>query len=103
MRRGSDLNSPVTNTIELSLFLAMGLGCFVVWPAIATMPQPAVILLMAGGAAYLTGILFFVWGNYKPIFHVVWHVFVMLGAALHWFDVYFYIVGTSLDPQTSVQ
>jgi len=28
----------------------------------------------------------------EPIFHVVWHMFVVLVATTHWFAVYFYIL-----------
>lgn len=37
------------------------------------------------------GITFFVLGEIKPIFHTVWHVFVMVGSLLHWLCVYIYV------------
>jgi hypothetical protein len=45
---------------------------------------------------HIAGIPFFLLGEIKPIYHVVWHMFVILGAALHWFAVYFYILETDL-------
>jgi hypothetical protein len=42
------------------------------------------------------GIIFFILGEYKPIYHTIWHVFVIIAAAVHWFDVYFYIVQVDL-------
>lgn len=44
---------------------------------------------MGGDAA--AGITFFVLGEVKPIFHTVWHVFVMVGSLLHWLCVYIYV------------
>lgn len=35
----------------------------------------------------------------KPIYHTVWHVFVMIGSLLHWLCIYNYIVVMDLtDP-----
>eukprot|EP01035_Chromulina_nebulosa_P025447 gene25447-33210_t len=67
----SDLNAKMTTYVELIIFLVMGLGVLLVWPTItATLSYTAIFLLLAGGAAYIF----------------------VLGAALHWFDVYFFIL-----------
>jgi hemolysin III len=57
-----------------------------------TLPAAALTLLVVGGAAYVIGILFFIMGERTPIFHVVWHCFVLMAALVHWLDVYFFIV-----------
>lgn len=93
----SDLNAPSTTLIELVIFVCMGFGLVLVWPIIAgTLSAIAIRLLLMGGAAYVVGIIFFVLGEYKPIYHTIWHLFVVLGASLHWFDIYFYISSTQL-------
>lgn len=93
----SDLNAPSTTLIELVIFVCMGFGLVLVWPIISsTLSGIALNLLLLGGAAYVVGIVFFVLGEYKPIFHTIWHLFVVLGASLHWFDIYFYIASTKL-------
>jgi predicted membrane channel-forming protein YqfA (hemolysin III family) len=93
----SDLNAPSTTLIELVIFVCMGFGLVLVWPIIAaTLSSIAIRLLLLGGAAYVVGIIFFVLGEYKPIYHTIWHLFVVLGASLHWFDIYFYISSTQL-------
>ena len=103
----SDLNSPSTTLIELVIFVCMGFGLLLVWPIITTaLSAVALRLLLLGGAAYVVGIFFFVMGEYKPIYHTIWHLFVVLGASLHWFDIYFYISSTQLhtggiDPRSS--
>ena len=93
----SDLNAPSTTLIELVIFVCMGFGLVLVWPIITvTLSTIAMRLLLLGGAAYVVGIIFFVLGEYKPIYHTIWHLFVVLGASLHWFDIYFYISSTPL-------
>ena len=71
----------------------MGMGFIVIYPAFsAVLSQEAILLLLIGGAFYLIGIVFFIAGVYRPIYHSVWHLFVVAAAATHWFDVYFYVV-----------
>ena len=79
----------------------MGFGLVLVWPIISTTLSPIELnLLLMGGAAYVVGIVFFVLGEYKPIYHTIWHLFVVLGASLHWFDIYFFIASTKLTSDT---
>lgn len=93
----ADFSSNTTTAIELVTFVAMGCAVGFVWPLMSvTLPATAITLLLAGGAAYIVGIFFFIRGESRPIYHSVWHLFVMLGAALHWFDVYLFIVNTRL-------
>lgn len=121
----ADFTSQTTTIIELVVFIVMGCSVAFVWPSMSVeLPHSAVrylstfcfciishscvrslvcvfimfvlSLLVAGGAAYVIGIFFFIKGDTKPIFHSVWHLFVMLGAALHWFDVYLFVVNTRL-------
>jgi predicted membrane channel-forming protein YqfA (hemolysin III family) len=93
----SDLNSPTTNKVELTLFLAMGFGVFLVWDIlVAELSRQALTLLFLGGLLYIVGIVFFILGNeYKPIYHVIWHIFVVAAATIHWFAVYFFVLQVS--------
>ncbi len=76
--------------------------CFTIFLLVLlTLPSGALTLLIMGGAAYVIGIFFFILGNTKPIFHVVWHCFVMIAAALHWFDVYFFIVAMRIGDEVN--
>lgn len=93
----ADFTSETTTTIELVTFIVMGCSVACVWPSLsASLPAAAVGLLVAGGAAYIVGIFFFIKGETKPIYHTVWHLFVILAAACHWFDVYLFVVNTRL-------
>lgn len=88
--------------MELSIFILMGSGAFLVWDLlVAELSSSALTLLILGGACYLIGIIFFILGEYKPIYHVVWHLFVILAAALHWFCVYFFIVSVDITATDS--
>lgn len=99
----TDLNAKSSTIVELCFFLGMGFGLLLVWPAmIANLTTTDLSLLLGGGAAYVIGIIFFILGEIKPIYHVIWHMFVILGAALHWFDIYFFIVPKSLHLPTGL-
>lgn len=70
---------------RLALFLYLGIGWsgVAVFGALATvLPPSALWLLLAGGTAYSSGIIFHLWERLS--FHnVLWHCFVVLGATLH--------------------
>jgi hemolysin III len=88
----SDLNSTTTNNVELSLFLLMGWSVVLVWPQMREALDPnAFFLLFLGGVTYVVGIAFFIMGERRPIYHSVWHIFVIIAASLHWFAIYFYV------------
>ena len=60
-------------------------------PLVQKLAWPGVLLLVLGGVAYTAGILFY---RKKSIryFHTVWHVFVFVGALLHYFCILFYVI-----------
>eukprot|EP00927_Polykrikos_kofoidii_P038777 TRINITY_DN33193_c0_g1_i1.p1 TRINITY_DN33193_c0_g1~~TRINITY_DN33193_c0_g1_i1.p1 ORF type:complete len:544 (-),score=42.02 TRINITY_DN33193_c0_g1_i1:162-1793(-) len=75
-------------TFELILYIAMGLCVIVVWDTISvSLPAYSCNLLIAGGILYLSGVPFFILGDYYPICHCVWHIFVMTAVVCHWFSV----------------
>jgi hemolysin III len=99
----SDLNAPTTTLCELVIFICMGAGALLVRDLLVEeMSQQAFTLLMLGNLGYLIGVAFFILGEWKPIFHTVWHMFVVIAAALHWFTVYLFIVNTDLSSPTKI-
>jgi predicted membrane channel-forming protein YqfA (hemolysin III family) len=83
--------------VELTVFVGMGAGFLFVWDLLlAELSSSALTLLILGNVCYVVGIAFFILGEYKPIYHVVWHLFVVMAAALHWFCVYFFIVSVDI-------
>ncbi|MDR0622871.1 MAG: hemolysin III family protein [Treponema sp.] len=75
--------------LELAVYILMGwavlAGAFRLFRAI---PRPSAVLLTAGGVAYTLGTLWYCKPNRRGT-HVVWHVFVLAGAFLHWWAVWF--------------
>ncbi len=49
------------------------------------------ILLFAGGIAYTVGAILYMLDNKLPYNHAIFHVFVLLGSALHFYAVYYYL------------
>jgi hemolysin III len=62
----------------------------VIKPVIAGLPAGGLALLVAGGLAYTVGVIFYKWRS-LPYSHAVWHGFVLLGGALHYFAVLLYV------------
>ena len=47
------------------------------------------VLILLGGLAYTLGMIPF--AKRKKNSHFIWHIFVLVGAVLHWFAIYFFI------------
>ncbi|WP_250655423.1 PAQR family membrane homeostasis protein TrhA [Alkalimarinus coralli] len=73
-------------------YLVMGWMVLVAfYPLYEVMDASGIALIIAGGVAYTIGVLFFLWES-LPLNHVVWHVFVILGSALHYFAILKYVM-----------
>lgn len=69
--------------LAIPFYLAIGWSGVVVFQALAAaLPATAMWLLVAGGVAYSTGIIFHLWERLH-FQNVVWHGFVVIGASLH--------------------
>jgi hemolysin III len=78
--------------LAVSLYLLMGWTVVVAArPLLATMASGGIVLLVAGGLAYTVGVVFYSWRRLK-YHHALWHAFVMLGSAAHFFAVLLYVV-----------
>ena len=78
----------------LSLVLYLGLGWLVavaVKPLLDSVAGGGIVLLLLGGLAYSGGVVFYGWHR-LPYHQAVWHVFVMVGSACHFFAVLFYVI-----------
>ena len=78
--------------ISLAGYLVMG------WLAVLVMDdmqrylsKDAIQLLIAGGVAYTVGTLFYALKKVRYS-HAIWHVFVLLGAGLHFLAIYCYVL-----------
>ncbi len=74
------------------LYIAMGWVVVVAArPLLASVETGGLLLLLAGGLAYTGGVVFYAWER-MPYNHMVWHLFVMVGSALHFFAILLYII-----------
>jgi hemolysin III len=84
----------VTNTLYVSLGW---IGAILAIPLVTILPLNAIILLAAGGIIYTIGSFIFLHEkpNFVPGkfgFHELWHIFVLVGAFLHWLMMYWYVL-----------
>lgn len=74
------------------LYLLMGWSVvFAIKPMWDNMPGGGFALLVAGGLTYTAGVLFYVM-DHRRFFHMVWHIFVLVASACHYFAVYYYVL-----------
>ncbi len=78
--------------LSAGVYLLMGwLAIFAISPIVANLAPAGVVLLVAGGIAYTIGTPFYVFKK-VPYFHMVWHLLVMAGSALHFMAVLLYVI-----------
>lgn len=72
--------------LEVIIYLAMGWMCVIVaGKLINSMSHTGLVLLLAGGLMYSGGVIFYV--IKKEFFHMIWHIFVLLGAILQYLSI----------------
>jgi hemolysin III len=70
--------------VAVGLYLALGWsGAMLYDSVVATLPKLALWLVLAGGALYSLGVIFHAWRRLR-FQNVIWHCFVLLGAACHY-------------------
>ena len=80
-----------------SVLLYVGMGWVVVIaikPLLDAVAPGGLTLLLIGGLAYTAGTVFYAWRR-LPYHHAVWHGFVLLGSASHFFAILFYVIPTA--------
>lgn len=79
------------NKLSTILYLVMGwLAIFLIKPITAHLGTAGLILLILGGLAYSLGTIFYSIKRFKMM-HVIWHLFVLAGAAIHYFCILLYV------------
>jgi hemolysin III len=82
------LNIKVVKKFEIAAYLIMGWAIVAGWfSLVKSVSRPTLVLLIAGGVAYTLGVFWYRKKNI-PGAHIVWHVFVLAGAACHWASVW---------------
>jgi hemolysin III len=78
------------NRVSMCLYLAMGwLVLLAIQPLVEHVAAPGIWLLLAGGIAYTVGVGFYALKRI-PYAHLIWHLFVLAGTALHFVAVMHY-------------
>ena len=73
---------------SLGLYLLMGWLCVIaLGPLRERIPLQGLLLLAAGGFAYMAGVAFFATDSRVRYGHFVWHLFVLAGTGCHFFAV----------------
>ena len=73
------------------LYVAMGwVGVIAIRPLFLHMATHGLLWLAAGGLAYSLGVVFFVIDDRLRYGHFIWHLFVLMGTACHFFAIAFY-------------
>ncbi|MGR5096498.1 PAQR family membrane homeostasis protein TrhA [Vibrio maritimus] len=76
---------------SLITYLVMGwLSLIVIYQLAKHLDPSGLILLAAGGAIYTLGVVFYA-NKRIPYNHAIWHLFVLGGAACHFFAVFWYV------------
>jgi len=80
------------NYFTMISFIVMGwLLLFFLLPFFRQLPLPAIILILTGGVCYSLGTIFFKLEKMK-YHHLVWHIFVLAGSALHFIAIFRYLI-----------
>jgi hemolysin III len=70
--------------LAVGLYLALGWsGMMLYHSVVGALPKPALWLVLVGGALYSLGVIFHAWRRLR-FQNVIWHCFVLLGAACHY-------------------
>ncbi len=78
--------------VVVGLYVAMGWTMVVATrPLMEHLAPGGLALLAGGGLVYTAGVIFYRWRR-LPYHHAIWHGFVLLGSALHFFAVLFYVI-----------
>lgn len=68
------------------------LALLLIYPIYQSLSASGFLLLLLGGGSYSAGIPFYM-AKSRHFSHAVWHLFVLAGAACHFFAIYWHVVG----------
>ena len=75
---------------SMVLYILLGwLALVAIKPILLQVPLPGILLILAGGVAYTSGLAFFAARRLRYA-HFIWHLFVIAGTTCHFFAVLWY-------------
>jgi len=78
--------------LELVLYLVMGwMVLFVITDVKEKLLGPGMYYLVIGGICVSFGVIFFKLGEYFPIYHVIWHIFVIFANGFAFIAIFYYL------------
>lgn len=89
------------NTVDLRKYRVFSMICYIVsgWcimfcPSLLYQGIPAqgFWLILLGGVAYTIGAVLYGIGGKKPYLHCIFHVFVLIGSAMHFMSIFLYLM-----------
>jgi hemolysin III len=82
------MNNKIIKSISMCLYVIMGWLITLAFKLLLVTISPASFwLLLGGGLAYTTGIIFYAFGKKVKYFHSIWHIFDLLGTALQFVSI----------------
>ena len=90
----NSVNMKKFNILSISLYVILGSTiCLAFYPLALTLPIGGLLLLVFGGVSFWIGAVLYGLGGKKNLwFHSVFHFFVLIGAILMFFSIYFYVL-----------
>jgi hemolysin III len=74
--------------VSVGLYLAMGwISVFLIKAMWENLSGESLTWILLGGLSYTIGVFFYVQSN-RLYFHAIWHIFVLLGTASHFFAIW---------------
>ncbi len=87
------MNNKVIKGLSMACYFVMGWLILVAFvPLYANLSAVSFWLLLAGGAAYTSGIIFYAFGKKVKYFHSIWHLFDLAGTALQFASILIMII-----------
>lgn len=82
-----------TRVIPMIIYLLMGwLAIVAIKPLLDSLTTAGFLWLLAGGLFYSFGLIFYALDSRYPVFHAIWHLFVLAGSITHYIVIFVYVL-----------
>jgi hemolysin III len=78
--------------LSIVIYVAMGWLAIFAWrPLVGAIGPSGFAWMLGGGICYTAGIAFYAFDRRLPVFHGIWHLFVLAGSVAHYIVIFLYI------------